>query len=158
VRIALLFIVFFATIARGQEKGYSISVMPGIMAPSSSFPENPDTLSYYKYEEVQKYPEPDEGWSAFYDRLDQLAYPSEAKKKELEADIAVYFSINRKGEITRVKAYDEGKVFPERGKCASCRQLIEEFIWATKWKPAMINDIRVNVKSDLFISFDIVEK
>lgn len=147
--------LFFSTESLSQEKGYQIEMMSGLMMVPQSFPSEPDTLKFYHYEEVQIMPEPIGGWSVFYDLLAKLEYPQEAKKNNLEADIGVYFHIDRSGNVNGIKAYDKGIITPERGQCESCRLLIEEVIRGTKWKPGEIHEVKVNTKYDMIISFDI---
>ena len=128
------------------------------MMTPQSFPEVPDTIGCYNYDEVEVMPKPVEGWSAFYEMLEKLEYPVEAKKKNLETDVGVYFNIDRKGNLTKVKAYDKGVIVPERGQCEPCRLLVEKVIRDSKWTSGEIHGVKVNTKYDMIISFDIWEK
>ena len=136
----VVMICFFSFELRAQEKGYAISVMPGISSGHGELPEVPDTVKFYKDYKAEVWAEPKEGWYPFYDRLKEMEYPAEAKRLGQECDLDVSFNLDRNGKISNIRInYMVAMNFSDKGKCQSCEELAKKIIRETEWVPATIH-------------------
>lgn len=157
IKLALsTFILLLFGNVHAQDLRYSISVPPGARGAVQHVPDFIDTSHYYSYREIRDLPQPTDGWEAFYNVMDTLVYPKEAKERKLQSSMTVAFQINESGVvdsvfISSVENYGKWK------KCAVCENLIIDYIKNTRWSAGKIGDTPVKTIDFLMVDFTIYD-
>ncbi|MEX2485693.1 MAG: hypothetical protein WED10_14065 [Brumimicrobium sp.] len=146
--------LFMAENLAAQEIEYSINFPPIASMWVEHLPDSIDTNHYYSHLEVVDLPEPANGWAEFYDNIDTLEYPQEAKEQKLQSAMEVVYKIDEKGfvdtvYIKSVESYGHWE------KCPSCEALILDVYKNTKWSPGKIGDVPVKTVDFTFVEFTI---
>ncbi len=91
--------------------------------------------------------EPQEGMQSFYDYIVQnINYPIKAREKNIQGEVVVSFTVDKKGEITEVKAKNDIG--------GGCKEEAERVIKnSPKWNPAKQRGKTVKVRMNIPIIF-----
>lgn len=150
----LLFCHFGIILAQSSstEMKYYITVPNSGRMGATSLPDSIDDNHYYTVREIKEMAEPVNGWEHFYEGLNKLEYPAEAKKKEQQAFFAVRYQINERGEADSVyvSSVKEANCFE---KCSSCEALVIEYFKNTEWKSGSVRDTAVKTVDYYYVEF-----
>lgn len=123
---------------------------------AETLPSSIDTTHYYTSKEIRDLPEPAAGWDAFYNGIDTLEYPAEAKKRRLQSLLTVAYRIDEKGTADSVYIQS----FTKSGKwkrCVPCETQIIHYFSQTQWKPGAVRGTAVKSEGDLLIKYSIYD-
>jgi hypothetical protein len=143
---------------KAQELKYYIDFPPGTK-PGRGATEEPDSIDtnyFYTYTEIKKIAEPVIGWTKFYNNIDTLDYPQEAKKQKLQTRMTVVYKVDEKGLVDTVYI----KSVESHGrwvKCQPCEALIIDYFKNSKWTPGRIGETFVKTFDSAFVEFSIYD-
>jgi hypothetical protein len=156
----LLYIVALLIVQNltAQDLKYYID-FPSGTKPGRGATKEPDSIDpnyFYTYTEIKKIAEPAIGWTEFYNNLDTLDYPQEAKEQKLQTRMTVVYKIDEKGFVDTV--YIESVESHGRWvKCPPCEVLIIDYFKNSKWSPGRSGETFVKTFDSAYIEFSIYD-
>lgn len=139
-----------------QKVRYSIDTPPGAREGPRDLPTSIDTNHYYTYLEIRNLPKPSAGWSDFYEKMDSLDYPPQAKKQKLQTSMTIFYQIDEYENLDSVSVQSIHN-YGKWTKCGPCETQILDFIRQTQWSAGKINDTHVKSEDWLIIEYSIFD-
>lgn len=147
---------FFTKLGSGwaQDLEYSIHVPPGVREGAKPPSDSIDFQRYYTYCEVRERGQPVDGWHAFYQDLENLNYPSEAKSRKLQCAMTVTYRLDENGHVDSVYV-PHYETYGRWEKCAPCEQLMIDYVNNTTWTAGRLGETAVKTTDYFYVEFRI---